>query len=160
MHRVNGPGATIDNKFTEGDAGTGVAPTTVPAAWLTAVQEEIAGVIEGLGGTLSEADNAQLLDALKGARSLTTSGYQKLPGGLIIPWGGVSVAASATSGSATYPLAVPTTALVSVAGRQGATAPQSGDYVVTLPSATGITLTPQATYAGGARGYIFIVIGN
>lgn len=60
MHRIDGAGATADNKFTEGDAATGVAATVVTDDWLNSVQEEIAHVITQTGGTLSKADNTQL----------------------------------------------------------------------------------------------------
>ena len=41
MHRIDTSTATPDNKFTEGDPAVPVAATTVSAAWLNAVQEEL-----------------------------------------------------------------------------------------------------------------------
>ncbi len=59
-------------------------------------------------GTLVNKDYADLKVALTdfaGAnQSLTSSGYQKLPGGLIIQWG---VTAAASSGSITFPISFP-----------------------------------------------------
>lgn len=63
MHRIDGEG-NIANAFTEGDPGTGTPATQVTEDWLNAVQEEIAGVIEGAGDTLDKPDNAQLYDAI------------------------------------------------------------------------------------------------
>ena len=60
MHRIDGAGATADNKFTEGDAATGVAATVVTDDWLNSVQEEIVTVIEQTGGTLDKAQTNQL----------------------------------------------------------------------------------------------------
>lgn len=64
MHRIDGPGATIDNLFTEGDPTQGVPATTVTGAWLNAQQEEIANAIEGAGLTLDKLDNTQLYQAI------------------------------------------------------------------------------------------------
>lgn len=64
MHRIDGPGATVDQKFTEGDPVTATPATTVTDDWLNAVQEEIAGVIESAGITLSKGANGQLLAAI------------------------------------------------------------------------------------------------
>jgi len=66
MHRIDGAGATADNKFTEGDAATGVAATVVTDDWLNATQEEIAHVIEQTGGALDKLNNTQLWAALSG----------------------------------------------------------------------------------------------
>lgn len=65
MHRIDGPGATVDNLFTEGDPLTATPATVVTAAWLNALQEEMAGVVEGAGETLDKEDNAQLLAAIQ-----------------------------------------------------------------------------------------------
>jgi len=64
MHRIDGAGATIDNLFTEGDPTTGVPATTVTGAWLNAIQEEIAHVVETAGLTLAKLDNTQLHAAI------------------------------------------------------------------------------------------------
>jgi microcystin-dependent protein len=64
MHRIDGPGALPGGQWTEGNPGSGVPATQVTAAWLQAVQEEIAGVVEGAGIALSKPSNAQLLAAL------------------------------------------------------------------------------------------------
>ncbi|HEY1035534.1 MAG TPA: tail fiber domain-containing protein [Pseudoxanthomonas sp.] len=64
MHRIDGAGATIDNKFTEGNPTTGIQATVVTADWANAVQEEIANVIEGAGVVLNKAQNNQLALAI------------------------------------------------------------------------------------------------
>lgn len=64
MHRIDGPGATVDNKFTDGDPVGGVQATVVTDDWLNAVQEEVARVIENAGIVLSKSKNGQLLEAI------------------------------------------------------------------------------------------------
>lgn len=64
MHRIDGPGATVDSKFTEGDPAAATPATTVTDDWLNAVQEEIAAVIESTGTALDKAANGQLLAAI------------------------------------------------------------------------------------------------
>lgn len=64
MHRIDGPGATTGHLFTEGDPTQGVPATTVTGAWLNAVQEEVAHVIEAAGITLDKPNNGQLHSAI------------------------------------------------------------------------------------------------
>lgn len=64
MHRIDGPGATIDNLFTEGDPAISVPATTVTGNWLNAIQEEIANAIEEAGIDLDKPDNTQLTEAI------------------------------------------------------------------------------------------------
>ena len=63
MHRIDGP-YSPGGVFTEGVPATFTRPSFVSAAILNAFQEEIAGVIEGAGLTLSKPDNGQLEEAL------------------------------------------------------------------------------------------------
>lgn len=65
MHRIDGPGATQDNKFTEGDPANGTQATIVTAEWLNAVQEELARAIESVGVDLVKSNNTQLEEALR-----------------------------------------------------------------------------------------------
>ncbi|MDR1946433.1 MAG: hypothetical protein LBQ51_04620, partial [Desulfovibrio sp.] len=83
MHRIDGPGATADHKFTEGDPLVPIPPTQVTDKWLNAVQEELAGVVEGADMTLDKYDNTQLLDALG---RLGTSTLLTLRRWGIMPW--------------------------------------------------------------------------
>lgn len=65
MHRIDGPGATVDGLFTEGDPTSGMPATTVTGNWLNAVQEEIANAVEEAGLVLDKPDNTQLADAIR-----------------------------------------------------------------------------------------------
>jgi hypothetical protein len=64
MFRIDSEGATLDNKFTEGDPSLGVPATVVSADWLNSVQEEMAGFIEYNGLTLEKTNSGQLQAAL------------------------------------------------------------------------------------------------
>ena len=70
-------------------------------------------VIKKVGlGTVSKKDvgtgSGQIPDMNNFASLLTTSGYQKLPSGLIIQWGAVNIPSSgAGSVDVTYPIAYP-----------------------------------------------------
>jgi hypothetical protein len=65
MFRIDSPGATAQNLFTEGNPATGIPATEVSADWLNdTVQEELAKVVEEAGLTLNKSDNTQLYQAL------------------------------------------------------------------------------------------------
>lgn len=74
MDRIRGPGATGDNRFTEGDPAQSIPRTTVTADWANNVQEEICNAIEGGGGTLNAADRTQLLQAIQSIAANTGGG--------------------------------------------------------------------------------------
>jgi len=60
MHRIDGAGHD-NNTFTEGDPQSAVPATVVTAAFLNAVQEEFANLVEHDGGVLDKNDNTQVL---------------------------------------------------------------------------------------------------
>ncbi|MDH5298115.1 MAG: hypothetical protein OEV91_03775 [Desulfobulbaceae bacterium] len=178
MERIGTPGGL----FVGGDPATNTKGTTVTADWLNTVQEELANIVEGFGGTLDPEDNGQLFDwliaslamkvgdasqifqvaaavgandatplaqvqsllgaisqmviattaeaqamvdntkalsplrlkeALQGAnQSLASSGYQKLPGGMILQWIYDSGSLAANTGAdKTWPIAFPNACL-------------------------------------------------
>jgi hypothetical protein len=55
---------TQSGLFSPGDPATNTKGTVVTDAWLNAVQEELAGTLEGFGVVLTPADSGQLFDAL------------------------------------------------------------------------------------------------
>lgn len=67
MHRIDGPGATVDNKFTDGDPVGGVQATMVTDDWLNDVQENIMAVLTAAGVTPTKGRAADLLDSIKKA---------------------------------------------------------------------------------------------
>lgn len=64
MHRIDGPGATANNRFTAGNPATGVPATQVTPDWANAIQEEIAFVVEQAGISLNKVANTQLRSAI------------------------------------------------------------------------------------------------
>ena len=60
MHRIDGPGATIGNLFTEGNPSLGIPATVVTDDWANDVQEELANFIESQGIALVKGDQDQL----------------------------------------------------------------------------------------------------
>lgn len=59
---------SIDGLFHEGNPSSGQKGTKVKATWLNAIQEEIAGVIEGAGEEVDAAQSAQLFKALRSGK--------------------------------------------------------------------------------------------
>lgn len=86
MHRIDTPSRQKDkfgagkDGFTQGDPQTGTQATQVSAAFLDAIQEEIASVIESSGLTLNKLDNIQLLKAIQ------IIAFGAFPVGAPIPW--------------------------------------------------------------------------
>lgn len=64
MHRIDGPGATPDNRFTEGDPVAAVPATEVSATWLNSVQEELVAIVLEAGLSLDKGDDSQVLQAI------------------------------------------------------------------------------------------------
>lgn len=64
MHRIDAPGATAQNLFTEGNPAQGIPATEVSDDWLNDVQEELATVIEDAGITLVKGTQDQLKAAI------------------------------------------------------------------------------------------------
>lgn len=52
MHRIDSDGATLDNKFTEGNAGLSIPATIVSAAIMNAFQEELVKIVLDSGQVL------------------------------------------------------------------------------------------------------------
>lgn len=65
MHRIDGPGATVDNKFTDGDPVGGVQATLVTDDWLNDVQENVMAVLAAGGVTPTKGRAADLVDAIR-----------------------------------------------------------------------------------------------
>ncbi|MFL1475387.1 gp53-like domain-containing protein [Pseudomonas grimontii] len=64
MHRIDGPGATVDNKFTEGDPVGGIQATVVTDDFLNDVQEELVSVLAAAGVTPAKGTQDQVLQAI------------------------------------------------------------------------------------------------
>jgi hypothetical protein len=123
---------------TGGDPATSTPATNPGAYWFHMITMELLNVITAAGLTPDASNLTQLkaaLDALyAGAggalttgnftgsnQSLASNGYQKLPGGLILQWGSISMAFPSTT-TVTFPVAFPNACLnsqISVLGYTG-----------------------------------------
>lgn len=65
MHRIDGAGATVDNKFTEGDPVGGIQATVVTDNWLNDVQEELISVLVAGGVAPVKGTQNQVLQAIR-----------------------------------------------------------------------------------------------
>lgn len=71
MRRIDTPTAAEDlfgpgkDGFRDGNPALAILATRLNAAFFNAMQEEIAGVVEGAGLALDPADNAQLFKAIQ-----------------------------------------------------------------------------------------------
>lgn len=157
----------------EAEAGTADTKYMTPlrakqaiAALVPAASETVAGLIErataaeaqGLTDVARALTPATLAAALQGAnQSLTPSGYQRLPGGMIIQWGG-------GGGLAVYditlPIAFPNANLASVAVTQGSSSfGYTAETTVISLSALRVTTYRADTGAQAQRGISWIAIG-
>ena len=121
-------------------------------------------LISSTAQALAQADNTtaisplRLAEALQGAnQSLSSNGYQKLPGGMIIQWGNVALLSTQTL-AVSLPLTFPTAALVGVgtSNEAGTSGAAQASVNVTAFSTTTITVNNTGAAAMTAR---WIAIG-
>ena len=103
MHRIDGAGAALALP-TPSPVGTPgyfdtATKTAITDDWLNAVQEEIANVIEGEGGTLSKTDRTQLYAAIQSIAAATP--YTLLVGNGLTGTGKYSTLAEAVAAAGT-----------------------------------------------------------
>ncbi|QZA99303.1 hypothetical protein K3369_06800 [Pseudomonas mandelii] len=65
MHRIDGPGATVDNRFTDGDPVGGIQATMVTDDWANDVQEELMSVLAAAAITPVKGTQDQLLKSIR-----------------------------------------------------------------------------------------------
>ncbi|WAP69032.1 phage tail protein [Jiella pelagia] len=64
MYKIDGPGATSDNRFTSGNSAEGILATEVTADFMNTLMDEIANVVVGASISLDKEDNGQLFEAI------------------------------------------------------------------------------------------------
>lgn len=161
--------------FSDGDPATGVQATIVTADWLNMVQEELLNLLTAAGVTPDKADRTQVkaaLDALfvnesqftGSNQALSGSGYQKLPGGVIVQWGSVTatVTATATAFNASLPVAFPTAARCIVGSRKNEVYNAASPIVTECfgVSATQVTVTAARSSGSFSTTWDYIAIGH
>lgn len=142
-------------------------------ALLSAASETVSGLVEladaaeaqALASAVVALTPARLADAFKGAnQSLNTSGYQKLPGGLIIQWGRLVLGTISSDyhGTITFPIAFPSQILqVNVSLYSYAGDWFDSSAAVTGQSLTGFGFTAQEwSNAPQNLEIVYIAIGN
>lgn len=120
------PGTPSNGYATNGNPGTG-APATKPGAyWFHAIGEELRAVVVAAGITPLSSSVVQLLAALNAGwdmiKSHGSSGYQKLPGGLIIQWGAYSILTGGSPQTISLNMTFPTAQYFTIGGTQNASA--------------------------------------
>tara|TARA_R110002074_G_scaffold253081_2_gene425057 strand:- start:5276 stop:6400 length:1125 start_codon:yes stop_codon:yes gene_type:complete len=143
------------------DATRGVTPSNLGALLASATQKgilELADATEFATGT----DATRALTAALFAKSIASSGYIKLPGGLIIQWGTQNSVVNSTDGSGanstvTLPVAFATAmygAQINLAGTSGGSTAQTA-YIAVNASSFKI-----AAAQAGSNNYFWIAVGK
>ena len=176
-------GGGANDPYIDANPASGTEGSAVPAAAIEHPMREILEVISAAGIAPSEANLAQLLAALRSsgvfqtqatndsstkaattafanpASSIGTSGYQKLPSGLIIQWGSSGSISSVGSLAITLPIAFPNAAL-SVSMCRSASSAQDTDNNTVSAEMTLTTLTLRRSSDSSLAGSFFwIAIG-
>ncbi len=134
MHRIDGPGATVDNKFTDGDPVGGIQATVVTDDWLNDIQEELMSILVAAGVTPVKGTQNQVLKSLilsKSIRRFTASGSFTVPAGVTQIW----VSGCAGGGGGGSSLATNTSSFVTGGSGGGA-----GQPILRVP----VSVTPGA----------------
>lgn len=150
MHRIDGEGATVDNKFTEGNPSTGLIATEVTADWLNAVQEEIIAVLTAAGIDPLKTSNTQLRDAIQslisgGGVAVTAAGVSVADAGGFFSTDNVEAAlaqiADKLYGTGTFATSVLRRQVVAVSGAAQQTETSHAENMVESSHTSGITYT-------------------
>lgn len=157
--------ASPSTGFPTGGNPVGGVPATKPGAWwFHMITEELRAIVTAAGLAPDHAVLNQVLQGLPAAlasrpemaRSLGLSGYQKLPGGLILQWGVVTSNAMGDV-AITFPIAFPTAALRmflgTVSSGDGRFSRASGSMLT-----TGTSIRQQTNLSSQACDWL--VIGN
>ena len=133
-------------------------PPSAAASETVAGLLEIATAAEAQAFTANKAiDGAKLAAAMKGAnQSLAASGYQKLPGGLIIQWGYVSQ--SSAGQTVSFPITFPN-ALYSIQATIIGTGPGNGHKITAQSTASHQLNAYNTTGTAVTINYFYLAIG-
>ncbi|SAK98595.1 phage tail collar domain-containing protein [Caballeronia pedi] len=113
----------------------------------------------GVSGWYVSGGSCQAQTSVLFGASLSNSGYQKLPSGLIVQWGVFSVAANVQSATVTYPIAFSTGAFSIVATRSLAGNPAASDLCSTAGVSASQFQLYKASSVASVCSYVWIAIG-
>lgn len=124
---------------------------------------DVASAAEVQAGTINTKvlTPLRLGDAYKGAnQSLTVSGYQRLPGGLIVQWGTTASAATDVQTTVTFPIAFPNAYLNGHCTAILANPSNDNNGAIISATTTQITLVRVSQSGGGVSGALtYLAIG-
>lgn len=158
-----------------GNPSLGVPATKPGEYWYHMITEELRALVVAGGLTPNPGALNQVLLSLQALfapagstlttssftgsnQSLGSSGYQKLPGGLIVQWGSTPATPVQSTSAVTFPLAFPTAAYSVVLGEKLPTPSNALPTAVDSLTVTGFThLNPNTI---GAIGSFYIAIGR
>ena len=150
---AGGTGISVTN-------GNGVSgnPTIALSGGVVTAFNGATGAVTGVAsvdGSTGSSGAVTLSSLTSFDKSLTATGYQKLPGGLTIRWG--SVSRSGTTTSVTFATAFTTLFSVQVTGVNPSSTGGTADYcAVTTASNTGFTISSPSSQSS----YYWIAIGS
>ena len=149
----------VTDKSVTGLTFKNLIPTTPDASETVKGVGELATNAEAQAYTANKLiDGAKLAAALQGSnQSLAASGYQKIPGGLIIQWGSLPSTADDGTASITWPISFPNNCYMAVAS---ADTFNISYQLWALTAKTTTTGTFRQMAIGSASGGYYISIGN
>lgn len=172
---------------TAGNPGTATPATKPGPWWYHMITEELRKVIVDAGLTPDHTNLAQLSAAIQALasvaastveiaafsavnkfirpdrlpsafpNSLASSGYQILPGGLIIQWGKTSSVTANGSQGVTFPVGFPANCFTVTTANQRGSSTQTWNETISAPTTTGFTIY---NTDGTAEVMSWIAIGN
>ena len=107
---LSGTVAQFNTALSDGDFATLSGTETLTNKTVNLTNNTVSGTKAQFNTACSDTDFAFVNDFTSTNQSLTTNGYQKLPGGLIIQWGRVGNGTAnngGSSGTVTFPIAFP-----------------------------------------------------
>ena len=90
-------------------------------------------------------------------QSLTTNGYQKLPGGLILQWGQVPAVPNGSFQTFTYPIPFPTAVFMATSTPNGTTYGGGNNEFWGVSSVTNSSLRVYNFYDSNPPGFVFVI---
>ncbi len=139
----------------------GGAPGNWESAFLTAAQAtQVATAAQARAMTANNVylSPLQLSNAFTGTnQSLSAEGFQKLPGGLIVQWGRISLTNPTTDVTVTFPIPFPT-----LCATVNLSTTASTDTLVVFSAVSSSQVTGVRSYTNGSRsnnGFYWIAIG-